>query len=802
MSGSPDSGFRNAQIVVLSTIEWTDAWQRHQIFASQFAADGRELFFVENTGFRNPRLRDLPRLWRKLSRLIGPGRSASLKDCPVRVVAPAILPPTQPPQRWLNRNIFAPRLVSRLREAGLRPGPIVIYYSPTATTLDMIRLLQPSLTVYDCASHFQGHPKAPKDLDAIEALLLERTDLVVTDSEFLYRRMKGRHSRVERIHQGVSEAFFGAKSPSGRWETFCYYGTWGQDLDPAFLSAVASAGGRVTVSGFLKNGSAPLPPEARWLPPVASGEIVTRVQDFDAFLMPYKITPFHLGVIPAKLYECLAMGRPILATPLPSLEPFRDLVYISDRPEDWARFARDLPKTETDEKRERRIALAQEHTQGREFARLRSSLGAAWDRRGARPAPAGDAPEGLAATFLRGFSWIAAFFVLARLLSLVTQFLAAKFLGPAEFGKTNLVIALSSVIQILPMLGFPLAMSRFAASAADDRSRVRTVSSTFLLFLCWAGASLALLSPWSSALAAAAGMDGHEWRLCMALAFLTALHLVVGGSLQGLTRFRQRGLVEALYGTAALAVFVSFLLRGRLTWDSLVVSYIAALGAASAYGLFHLRSHLRLCMDYRLLREVLPFVFLGTLNVAALALIQAPGRISSFYHHSAQMAGIYSAYFTATAQIALAVGNMIYAVLIPVTSRPEGQRDAWALLRRYLPLGALLLTGVFILGATAALMLIGRSYPMRADWILLFGTSAALILIHSVFANLFAARDLRGLFVSVTGTLAAGAGNMVLNILLTPAWGVTGAAVALLAGFGIGLGWFLLNFPRPARSAG
>jgi len=91
---------------------------------------------------------------------------------------------------------------------------------------------------------------------------------------------------------------------------------------------------------------------------------------------------------------------------------------------------------------------------------------------------------------LKGFSWIAVFFVLARVLSLLTQFLAAKFLGPAEFGKTSLVMALAAVIQILPMLGFPLAMSRFAASAADDPSRARTVSSTFLVFLFWAVAAL------------------------------------------------------------------------------------------------------------------------------------------------------------------------------------------------------------------------------------------------------------------------------------------------------------------------
>jgi hypothetical protein len=92
-----------------------------------------------------------------------------------------------------------------------------------------------------------------------------------------------------------------------------------------------------------------------------------------------------LGVIPAKIYECLAMGRPVLAAPLPSVVALKELVYIAETPQDWLRVARNLPKTETPALREARIALAREHTHRREFERLQAVIAEALQRRKGSP---------------------------------------------------------------------------------------------------------------------------------------------------------------------------------------------------------------------------------------------------------------------------------------------------------------------------------------------------------------------------------------------------------------------------------
>lgn len=87
-----------------------------------------------------------------------------------------------------------------------------------------------------------------------------------------------------------------------------------------------------------------------------------------------------MGVIPAKIYECMAMGRPVLAAPLPSVAALKELVYIAETPDDWVRVARNLPKTETPALREKRIALAREHTHKREFERFQAVIAGALAR--------------------------------------------------------------------------------------------------------------------------------------------------------------------------------------------------------------------------------------------------------------------------------------------------------------------------------------------------------------------------------------------------------------------------------------
>ena len=61
-------------VVILSSVDWDAAWQRHHAFAEGWARAGHRVFFVENTGSREPGLRDLGRVVKRLGKIAGGGR--------------------------------------------------------------------------------------------------------------------------------------------------------------------------------------------------------------------------------------------------------------------------------------------------------------------------------------------------------------------------------------------------------------------------------------------------------------------------------------------------------------------------------------------------------------------------------------------------------------------------------------------------------------------------------------------------------------------------------------------------------
>ena len=51
----------------------------------------------------------------------------------------------------------------------------------------------------------------------------------------------------------------------------------------------------------------------------------------DVIGLPYALSEFTRGVMPAKRFEALATGKPVVATPIPELLPFGGVVDLADR---------------------------------------------------------------------------------------------------------------------------------------------------------------------------------------------------------------------------------------------------------------------------------------------------------------------------------------------------------------------------------------------------------------------------------------------------------------------------------------
>jgi glycosyltransferase involved in cell wall biosynthesis len=87
------------------------------------------------------------------------------------------------------------------------------------------------------------------------------------------------------------------------------------------------------------------------------------VQHFDVCLMPYRQNDYTKYIYPLKLHEYLASGRPVVSSPIRTVEDFREVLCLASSPAEWSRMIeRALSDQEnTPARRAERQKIAQAH---------------------------------------------------------------------------------------------------------------------------------------------------------------------------------------------------------------------------------------------------------------------------------------------------------------------------------------------------------------------------------------------------------------------------------------------------------
>jgi glycosyltransferase involved in cell wall biosynthesis len=336
VNGSSDSDairLRDQQIVCLSTIDWPFLRQGHQEIMSRLADAGNHVIFVENMGgVRNIRPTDTDRVVRRLFRGLGPRASRASGVAHLDLIAPILLPfPSSRLARSINRMLIR-RLARRIRSMS-GTDPILFTYLPTPEALDLIaRLRGPrSELVYYCVADFAALAQDPSALLRSEAELAKAADLVFVQSAAFGDRFRPLTNRIFEFPGGVSLKRFDPQTVHEippeirtlRPPIIGYVGGLHQHLDVDLLQRVARAmpsASLVLVGPILAAvDKLRAEPNVHFFGARPPAALPSLIASFDVGLIPYLRNQYTETVYPAKLFEYLAMGRPVVATDLPEL---------------------------------------------------------------------------------------------------------------------------------------------------------------------------------------------------------------------------------------------------------------------------------------------------------------------------------------------------------------------------------------------------------------------------------------------------------------------------------------------------
>lgn len=331
-------------IVYYPPVEWQGLFQRPQHLAVHLARQCSSFFYVQPAGLRNPALRDMARL-RNLFfvRRDAQGRSVAGSNLHVKRLPFLPFHGLAAVEKY-NSLVFSCFFRSK---AAACPGKRILWTGAPAPFLrHAVRAARPDLLVFDWMDDYALFRHLPRAVVEMQDWLVKRADLVFASSGRLFQRavaLRGEYG-VSLAPNGVDLDHWASASfprhggrqpwPPGR-PVVGYFGTISHWMDAGLVEQVARLlpgctfvfvgprddAGRMDRVFCLDNCLHIPASSYEKLPGIAGG--------FDLCWLPFREDSAVQAVNPVKIYEYLAMGKPVVSIPLPDIMQFSKVVAFA-----------------------------------------------------------------------------------------------------------------------------------------------------------------------------------------------------------------------------------------------------------------------------------------------------------------------------------------------------------------------------------------------------------------------------------------------------------------------------------------
>ena len=374
----------NRSIICFGGEDW---WYHHphskNHLMRRFARAGNKVIFVNSISMGLASLGHadlLPRVTRKLRSY---AKLARTTDEGITVVSPAVVPFFgNKVTRAANRQLLRAQIGTLARNRKLKK-PILWIAIPTAA--EMIGQLNESLVIYHVSDKYDAntmdHAIDPASVQRLHNAGIEGADLIFYSSKKLFAEADRSCDRSYLLEQAVdfdhwSQVGSGnlevadavRRIPSPRLGYFGAIEPWLIDQELIKRAARERPEWQWIFIGNKSRGvEVEALPNTHFLPPVPYEELPRYAAGFDVCVLPWETAHSFTSYGSAiKVREYLAIGKPVVISPLPEYEAMSDVLRIARSHDDWFRLIEE--------------ALQDKHPE-RARARQAAVAGGTWDVR-------------------------------------------------------------------------------------------------------------------------------------------------------------------------------------------------------------------------------------------------------------------------------------------------------------------------------------------------------------------------------------------------------------------------------------
>ncbi len=342
----------NKDIIHISSTRWDYIWQRPQQLMSRISNHNRVLFVNHSISACYNEIKEKlaeENLWKTHLQQINDRlwvlNTVYLPDNKSRYI------PSSISIKEFNNIVKLSAINYALKVLNFK-DPLII--TNLADSLEYIKKIPHQLVCYDCLDDFGSFSWTEKDIYQSEQQLVQYSDLVIASSQKLLLKMKNSNSNAYLIPNAVDYEHFKAINSTIKTSIpnsiknlpkpiigfiGAYYEWIDQDLlyfladsrpNWCFVFIGPAQHGIIDSTLFNLN-------NIIFLGVKAYNKLPLYLQNFDVCLIPFLVNRITLSANPIKMWEYLAAGKPIVSTNIPEVEPFREIIYISDDNQDFLR---------------------------------------------------------------------------------------------------------------------------------------------------------------------------------------------------------------------------------------------------------------------------------------------------------------------------------------------------------------------------------------------------------------------------------------------------------------------------------
>lgn len=334
--------------------------------------------------------------------------------------------------------------------------------------------------------------------------------------------------------------------------------------------------------------------------------------------------------------------------------------------------------------------------------------------------------------FLVHLSWSLFSGIIALSITVIVMTLAGRLMGPTEYGRLNLLLIFNQFLVLAVFLGLDITTVKFIARAKNDNDIRKSISSSFYYVVSFLLFLVIVAAIFGSKISDLSGLSKQFIFVLVFYTIVVSIKAIFDVSIRGLGKFKIQALAKLIEVSTVLLFFiVVFLFLGIRNYAAyaLIISFGALI--ISSFYFMVIKKYL-FGFSFKILAKQINDGKYYMLSALLATVFLSSDRIIIAKFIDIKTLGIYSAYYAASFSLAASLSQLFVNVFFPMSAKSE-DKSFFRKIDRLFLVGILPFYILACFLIYIALMVFGKDYPLRFDYLSLFAVVSVLYFFQSLY---------------------------------------------------------------------